>query len=251
MTITKEFKYNPNVSYNPSTKYSEKNINLIDQIIFVNQTENFKTTFPDLFQKYQNPSLHTNEPWNTWNHSSFDWWQCQLNFAVWCASTGCGVSYDDHIINTSNLTNSVYTFHLYYCIARILKELKSPLPTEKNFCYYKNPYDKAVYQKICNEFEVSPNTDWRQKVVRTCHGLGHFSEYDKPSDEYRMNHRKDGPFFSIHDTMYHTKDISMAWTTFMLDKSDGFTKAGIERINESIRTYVWALLGAQAQTKQK
>lgn len=86
--ITKEFKLNPNISYKPHIKYTQKKLDLVNQIIFVNQTDNFKTTFADLFQNYQNPTLHTNEPWNTWLHSSFDWWQCQLNFAVWCASTG-------------------------------------------------------------------------------------------------------------------------------------------------------------------
>ena len=40
-----------------------------------------------------------------------------------------------------------------------------------------------------------------------------------------------------------------AWTTFVLDKSDGFTQPGVERINDSIRTYVWAILGAQAQIR--
>ncbi|CAG2196262.1 unnamed protein product [Mytilus edulis] len=181
--ITKEFKYNPNVSYNPGIKYSEKDhqlkTNLVNQTIFVNQKENFKTAFPDLFQNYQNPSIHTNEPWNAWIHSSFDWWQCQLNFAVWCASTGCGVSYNDHIQNTSNLTKSFYMFHLYYCIARILKELKSPLPTDSSFCYYKNPYDKAAYQKLCDEFNISPNTDWRQKLESSCQGLGSLSNIYK------------------------------------------------------------------------
>lgn len=247
--MIKEFKYNPKASYNPGIKYSKKDINLINQTIFVNQKESFITNFPDLFQNYQNPSLHTNEPWNTWIHSSFDWYQNQLNFAIFCASVGCGVSYDDHIQNTSNLTKSVYVFHLYYCVARILKELKSPLPTDSSFCYYKNPYDKAAYQKLCDEFDVSPATDWRQKLESGCQGLGTWSTYDHPSDEYRMNHRADGPFFSIHDTIEHTKDISMAWTTFILDKSEGFTKAGIERINESIKIYVWALLGAQSQTR--
>ena len=40
-----------------------------------------------------------------------------------------------------------------------------------------------------------------------------------------------------------------AWRTFILDKSDGFTQPGVERLNDSIRTYVWAILGAQAQTR--
>ena len=49
--------------------------------------------------------------------------------------------------------------------------------------------------------------------------------------------------------MRHNHDISGAWTTFVLDKSEGFTQAGVERLNESTRTYVWAILGAQAQTR--
>ena len=40
-----------------------------------------------------------------------------------------------------------------------------------------------------------------------------------------------------------------SWTKFILDKSEGFTQTGVERLNDSIRTYVWAILGAQALTK--
>lgn len=245
------FKYNPNKKYNPNIRYSKKDINIFQQAIFVNQKDSFNTTFSNLFQKYQNPTIHTNGPYNAWYHSSFDWWQCQLNFAVWCASTGCGVSYNDHIKDSNDLTKSVYIFHLYYCIARILKEIKSPLPTDPAFCYYKNQYDLAAYQKLCAEFHISPHTDWRQRVESThnCAGLGLWSQYYKPSDSYRMSHSGDGLFQNIRDSITHQVNISMAWTTFILDKSEGFTYSGIERINESIRTYVWALVGAQSQTR--
>ena len=40
-----------------------------------------------------------------------------------------------------------------------------------------------------------------------------------------------------------------SWSTFILDKSNGFTRPGVERINESIRTYCWAILGSQSQIK--
>ena len=57
------FKFNPNVSYKSNIKYSIKDkelpIKIINQIIFVNQKDSFKVSFPDLFQKYQNPPLHT------------------------------------------------------------------------------------------------------------------------------------------------------------------------------------------------
>ena len=41
------------------------------------------------------------------------------------------------------------------------------------------------------------------------------------------------------------------WNDFILHKSDGFTMSSLQRINESIRTYVYAILGAQAQTKTR
>ena len=40
-----------------------------------------------------------------------------------------------------------------------------------------------------------------------------------------------------------------AWTAFIIDDAEGFTKTGVERINESIRTYCWALLSSQSQTR--
>ena len=39
------------------------------------------------------------------------------------------------------------------------------------------------------------------------------------------------------DAIRRKRDISTAWTTFVLDKSDGFTQAGVTRPNDSIRTY--------------
>ena len=70
-----------------------------------------------------------------------------------------------------------------------------------------------------------------------------------PSGAYRHAHVAQGPFFHPKDAMRHNRDISGAWTTFVLDKSEGFTQAGVEPLNDSIRTYVWAILGAQAQTR--
>ena len=70
----------------------------------------------------------------------------------------------------------------------------------------------------------------------------------EPLGAYRHAHYSDGPFFHPKDSIRHNRDISRAWTTFTLDKSDGFMQAGVERLNDSIRTCVWAILGAQAQT---
>jgi hypothetical protein len=37
--------------------------------------------------------------------------------------------------------------------------------------------------------------------------------------------------------------------SFVPDGGMGFTQAGVERLNDSIRTYVWAILGAQSQAR--
>ena len=70
-----------------------------------------------------------------------------------------------------------------------------------------------------------------------------------PSGAYRHAHVAQGSFFHPKDAMRHNRDTSRAWTTFFLDKSEGFSQAGVERLNDSIRTYVWAILGAQVQTR--
>ena len=57
-----------------------------------------------------------------------------------------------------------------------------------------------------------------------------------PSGAYRHAHVAQGPFFNPKDAMRHNRDISGAWTTFVLDKSEGFTQAGVERLNDSIGT---------------
>ena len=70
-----------------------------------------------------------------------------------------------------------------------------------------------------------------------------------PSGAYRHAHVAQGPFFHPKDDMRHNRDISEASTTFDLEKSEGFTQVGVGRLNDSIRTYVWAILGAQAQMR--
>jgi hypothetical protein len=45
------------------------------------------------------------------------------------------------------------------------------------------------------------------------------------------------------------QNIEDGWTRFMLQKSRGFTTAGIARINDSIRTFIYCVLGAQVQAR--
>jgi hypothetical protein len=72
-------------------------------------------------------------------------YQNQLNFAVWCATSGCGVSVE-HLNSKENLLSSVFKFHIYYQTKKILEEMCCSIPGESIF----NPKDNNInmYDKI-------------------------------------------------------------------------------------------------------
>ena len=60
-------------------------------------------------------------------------WQTQLNFAVFCASSACGVSLAHLNYTKHPMIRSVYRFHVYY-----------------------HPYTESEFFKICEDYGV-PN----------------------------------------------------------------------------------------------
>ena len=250
------FTFNSSAKYRAGGHFKEKAaVYLASQQIMVDgKGSHFLAKFPDVFADYQNPPLTgyitmANKAWDNWQHAPMTWWQCQLKFVVWCATAGCGVSADDHLQAKDPLLGSLYRFHAYFTTRRLLVELKAALPGDKSYSWYENTFDAGSYKRLSDEFGVSPDTDWRQKLDHGCQGLGSWSTYMEPSGAYRHAHYSDGPFFHPMDAIHHNRDRSGAWTMFILDKSEGFTKADVERLNDSIRTFVWAILGAQAQTR--
>ena len=53
------------------------------------------------------------------------------------------------------MIRSVYRFHVYYQIRRILNRLKIPLPYENSFNKYNNLYSNEKFIEICKEYGVS------------------------------------------------------------------------------------------------
>ena len=54
--------------------------------------DSFNVSFLETFDKYILPVMMKKASMNTWNNNPMQFWQNQLNFAMWCATTGCGVS---------------------------------------------------------------------------------------------------------------------------------------------------------------
>ena len=70
-----------------------------------------------------------------WEHYKFTLRQTQLNFIVICTSSACAVSVE-HMNAKKLIIRSIYCFHVYYHIRRILKILEIPLPYENSFKKY-------------------------------------------------------------------------------------------------------------------
>ena len=88
--------------------------------------------FPNVFTNYPLGAVRVeDQKFKDWDHYKFTIWQSQLNFAVFCASSACGVSVE-HLNAKELMIRSIYRFHVYYHIRRILKILEIPLPYENS-----------------------------------------------------------------------------------------------------------------------
>ena len=182
----------------------------------------FPATFPNIFVDYPLGQMRVGDKlWTNWNKAPMHLWQTQLNFAVFCASSACGVS-SAHLNYTKHpMIRSIYRFHVYYHVRRILKKLQVPLPLETGFNVADNTYTESEFQKICEDYGI-PNDPMRyrdEKFYWTYqHGVGWPNDYIGP------------------DSM----------TQWIIEKSQSFTDVGLLRISESVRAYAYLILSSQA-----
>ena len=162
-----------------------------------------------------------------WNHYKFTIWQSQLNFAVFCASSACGVSVE-HLNAKEPMIRSIYRFHVYYHIRRILRILEILLPYENSFNQYNNPYNHEKFIGICSEYGVSNDlTKWRnQKYFSTWQSRAW--ETGKPGMSY------------INENSF---------SRWIIEKSEGLTTLGIQKLSESVRDYAYLILTSQTSTR--
>ena len=84
----------------------------------------FPARFPNIFVDYPLGQMRVGDKlWTNWNKAPLRLWQTQLNFSVFCASSACGVSLAHLNYMKHPMIRSVYRFHIYYHVRRILKRL--------------------------------------------------------------------------------------------------------------------------------
>ena len=89
--------------------------------------DTFPARFPNIFVDYPLGQMRVGDKlWTNWNKAPLKLWQTQLNYMVFCASSACGVS-SAHLNYTKHpMIGSVYRFHVYYHVRRVLKRLQAP-----------------------------------------------------------------------------------------------------------------------------
>ena len=230
------YKYNSDASYKPNGGTYLQLITAKDlyiQNVTVaehngNHSDNFQVKFPNVFTNYLLGAVRVEDKrFKDWDHYKLTLWQSQLNFAVFCASSACGVSVE-HLNAKEPMIKSVYRFHVYYHIRRILKILEIPLPYENSFNQYNNPYNHEKFIGICSEYGVSNDlTKWRnQKYFSTWQSRGW--ETGKPGMSY------------INENSF---------SRWIIEKSDGLTTLGLQKLSESVRDYAYLILTSQTSTR--
>ena len=278
-----------NLSYPiPAIDFDDFSTNITKMLtsldIYVSNTKKFTAKMRNIFTS-QVVTFKFGKQSRKWlNAPDMNYWPQQLNFAVWCATSGCGISPFESL-NYPKVVNSFIKFHIYFTIRRILYELSLPLPDEQPFLINNNPYSKVAYQRLCAEFEIANNSDFRGagrpladfrwKGGRNG-GLGDiFLDY---GEGY---HGKGGGYQNVHIVRNYDieadrwpgegnkfadeggkkekgnlisfirnddfADFKYAW--FIPTSGHGLTKAGLGRLNRSAEAFVYCILGAQVNTR--
>ena len=131
---------------------------------------------------------------------------------------------------------------------RILNRIEISLPYENSFNKYNNLYNHEKFIKICKEYEVSDKNE--------------DSDENKVSDENEVS----CDLTKWRNQKYFATWQSRAWETgrpgisyiniylfsrWIIYKSDGITKPGIEKLSESVRDYAYLILTSQTSTRSQ
>ena len=286
-----ELTHNPNpkleipaVPFNSEAGEASETLNtikdaLVQQEIYVTPSEKFKIKFRDIFTDtvITHRSSHESRRWLA--GPNFEYWPQTLNFAFFVATTGCGVSrrilFEDKMRDGKNdLTDSelklppqvrsFFWFHVYFTVRRILFELGGPqnslpLPGDTAFSQTENKYDIPSFERICAEFGISPNADFRFTRGDN-HGLGSVFEYFTNSGYTKTPFKYPSKETKFEDEGGRASDGNLVpyientearnqYEYFLCPVSHGLTSAGLSRINQSIESFCYAILGSQVDVR--
>ena len=92
------FRYNPKANYQPN---GGRNLQILSSkdlykqmiVVSAGTHDTFPVRFLNIFVDYSLGQMRVGDKlWTNWNKAPLKLWQAQLNYAVFCASSACGVS---------------------------------------------------------------------------------------------------------------------------------------------------------------
>ena len=252
---------------------------LVQQEIYVTPSDKFKIKFRDIFSDTVICHRSSAESRRWLAGPNFEYYSQQLNFAFFCSTTGCGVSqrilFEDKMrdgkndltdseLNLPPQVRSFFWFHVYFTVRRILFELGGvqnslPLPGDPAFNQTENKYDIPSFKRICAEFGISPNADFRFTKGDN-HGLGSVFEYFTNSGYFKTPFKYPSKTAKFEDEGGRASDGNLVpyiantearnqYEYFLCPVSHGLTSAGLSRINQSIESFCFAILGSQVNVR--
>ena len=254
----------PGVSFSEGTKDIANSLVTLD--IYVTPTNSFQAKMRNVFSKTVVPFWSSKQCYAWLGGPNYKYWPQQLNFAVWCATCGCGVSLVE-LDRWPSIIQGFFKFHVYFTVRRVLYELGVPLPDEDAFVQINNTYSKSRFEALCNEFGVV-NADFRWIRGRN-HGLGDVFEYYS-GEGYRNVHVDRG--YDVEANTWPSKrhlfkdeggddgkgnlislirndDAVAQYSWFVPSRGIGLTRKGMGRINRSLEAFVYCVLGAQVNIR--
>ena len=227
--------------------------------IYVTPNSFFQMKLRDIFVQ-TNIKHYTAAESRAWlSGPNIKYWPQQLNFAVFCATQGCGISREVLELNMPDQIKAFYKFHLYFTVRRILFQMggiqsMSALPGDPSFNSLNNKYDVAAYKRICGEFGISPSSDFRFTGGKN-NGLGNVFIWPGPEDggfsypSWMKFSDEGGKAIDGNLIAFIQPDDIEQYAWFVPKNSSGLTKAGLARINQSIEAFVYCILGAQVNVR--
>ena len=152
----------------------------------------------------------------------------------------------EHLNAKEPMIRSVYRFHVYYQIRKILNRLKIPLPYENSFKKYNNPYSHEKFIENCKEYGVSDENSDENNVS------------DEEKDSCDLTKWRNQRYFAT----WQSRAWEAGWpgmsyinvnsfSRWIIEKLDGITRPGIEKLSESVRDYAYLILTSQTSTRSQ
>ena len=227
--------------------------------IYVTPNSFFQVKLRDIFEQTNIKHYKAAESRAWLSGPNMKYWPQQLNFAVFCATQGCGISREVLELNMPDQIKAFYKFHVYFTVRRILFQMggiqsMSALPGDPSFNPSNNKYDVASYKRICGEFGISPSSDFRFTGGKN-NGLGNVFIWPGPEDggfsypSWMKFSDEGGKAIDGNLIAFIQPDDIEQYAWFVPKNSSGLTKAGLARINQSIEAFVYCILGAQVNVR--